>query len=63
MRTREEILAEMPNDETAQRNLGRATVDILQLILEVSLDVRDAAVATQAPEKKAPKKKGILGRK
>ena len=40
MRTDKEILKEMPTDPVAAKNLGRATVDILQLILEVLLDIR-----------------------
>jgi hypothetical protein len=40
MRSREEILDEMPNDDEAAKNLQRAQVDILQLILEVLLDIR-----------------------
>lgn len=40
-RTSQEILKEMPNDAIAAQNLARAQVDILQLVLETLVDIRD----------------------
>ena len=54
MRTAKQILEEMPDDDLAERNLQKAQVDILQLVLEVFLDIRDALVVKAAPKPAPP---------